>query len=561
MSYKSLVENFIDVHLENIIDKVYKDGKNIELLEIKAFNEKAQFTNGKVVNAVTYLLEKKYPSEKGQKVLKEMLNYTFETWGILNSLLGFLRLHKKGILNSTIDPKILEEYRKVLVTESFLNSETLELIDKPTNYYGVAFGIAAIREILGWENSVSSRLIFEKLTEHIIKYSGEHEFMDETSGEGRFDRYSFLIPAEICHLLEITEQKIPDLYKRMLKKSAKLFLSLANEEGTGFSYGRSIGAYGDTAGIEVLSLAAKVGVLNPDEEKLAYLYNLKTAYRVREFWYDKELKSLNFWLKGRKTDSYRNINRVLGENISIPMQVLTGYHHYEEMGIAQKEFSLEEFKALVEKEIKENSLEEISLMEGEYPRKLFTYKIEKNTFLLPFINGSKKYYKSSPYYPIPQCVGVVDSPVDESYPQLMPEILLKTGEKLLITPYLKAKKINSKEIVAKFQEVTKTERETSEKLESYYGEIKYIFNKNEIKVEFEILGELKNIEEIKIGYLSFENSPKVEFQGFDSEESLKNRKEHSSNIGFFQNETVCRKKIFCSKEKEIRFSYKIRGGK
>ncbi|MGL4980371.1 MAG: hypothetical protein ACRC40_00420, partial [Fusobacteriaceae bacterium] len=267
MNYKNLIEEFLDPHIERIINLVAEEGKKLQIADTLVFNSKAQFTNGKVVNGVAYLLEKGYSREKTDKILLEMLDYPFETWGILNALFGFLRLHKKGILESSIENDILKKYRDVLTTDSFLDSESLKLKDKPTNYYGVAFGVTAIREVLGWENSVDSKKIFRKLSSHIEKYSGEYEFMDETEGDGRFDRYSFLIPAEICHLLEITGHEIPDMYRRMLRKSAELMLSMANEDGKGFPYGRSIGAYGDTAIIEVLSIASKIGVLAENELK------------------------------------------------------------------------------------------------------------------------------------------------------------------------------------------------------------------------------------------------------------------------------------------------------
>lgn len=560
MNYKNLIEEFLDPHIERIINLVAKEGKKLQIADTLVFNEKAQFTNGKVVNGVAYLLERGYDREKSDKILKEMLEYPFETWGILNSLFGFLRLHKKGILESSINSEVLEIYRDFLTTETFLDSETLKLKDKPTNYYGVAFGIAAIREILGWKNSVDSKKIFERLSAHIEQYSGEYEFMDETEGDGRFDRYSFLIPAEICHLLEITGHEIPNMYKRMLKKSAKLMLSMANEDGKGFPYGRSIGAYGDTAIIEVLSIASKIGILSEDELNLAYLYNLKGAERVAKFWYDKKIDSLNFWLDGRETDSYRNINRILGENLSIPMQLLTGYNHYAEIGIEKKHFDSSEYHNLIDKLVPKETLKEIKLMDGEYPKKVYTYKLGKNMFLIPFINGGKKYYKTAPYFPIPHCVEVIDSPIDEFYSQLMPEITLKNERKVILSPFFyKIEKIGET-IEAHFDRVTDIcgesptkHSDVSECENKICGVIKYEFSKEGIKIYFEINKGVENIENIEMKYLESEKSLDIELLNFDNIRLIEKNKNYKSAIGFFRNEIRAAKSDFG--QEKIEFSY------
>lgn len=52
--------------------------------------------------------------------------------------------------------------------------------------------------------------------------------MDETAGQGRFDRYSLLIPAEITGLVLSTEWEEPELIRSMLSHSAHLVLQFAN---------------------------------------------------------------------------------------------------------------------------------------------------------------------------------------------------------------------------------------------------------------------------------------------------------------------------------------------
>jgi hypothetical protein len=47
------------------------------------------------------------------------------------------------------------------------------------------------------------------------------------------------------------------------------------------------------------------------------------AKRYATFWYDSELRSVNMWVKGRGTDSYRGTSRALGENFSLLHQFST----------------------------------------------------------------------------------------------------------------------------------------------------------------------------------------------------------------------------------------------
>ncbi|MGH1558514.1 hypothetical protein ACRAWD_13890 [Caulobacter segnis] len=58
-----------------------------------------------------------------------------------------------------------------------------------------------------------------------------------------------------------------------LRKSADVMLMRLDADGRGFEYGRSIGPYGETAIIEVLTAAAVLDLLTPPEKDLAYAYS------------------------------------------------------------------------------------------------------------------------------------------------------------------------------------------------------------------------------------------------------------------------------------------------
>ena len=86
--------------------------------------------------------------------------------------------------------------------------------------------------------------------------------------------------------------------------------------------------------LEVLSAAVAVdGILNEDERELAYGYSVKLMNRMVDFWYDTDMESINMWEKGRKTDNYRNKNRILGENLSLCMQMVNSFEHWRRAGM------------------------------------------------------------------------------------------------------------------------------------------------------------------------------------------------------------------------------------
>ena len=305
--------------MKHLFDRIVEGGLELTIDGTPAYNEKAQFVGGKVINEACYVVQEFLKTEESYQKLGDVIRMVsdmpMETWGILNGISGLYRLKKAGLLEKVVDPETLEKLRISMDWRTFVDVENhYALIHKPTNYYGVAFGIARHRELLGWEKEGHSKILLDRLMEHIDQYSGEFSFMDETPGEGRFDRYSILVPSELASQLLATGWEVPEKIKGMLQKSARIFVELADQKGLGFSYGRSIGAYGATAALEVLSAAAEVGgLLTEDELEIAYGYSVKVMEHMVDFWYDKDMESINMWEHGRKTDNYRNKYRILGK--------------------------------------------------------------------------------------------------------------------------------------------------------------------------------------------------------------------------------------------------------
>lgn len=422
---------------------------------IKAFNPKSQFVEGKVINAFSYLLINKQDSEEFSELVSQfqeaihfVSNRKFETWGTLNCLTGLYRLAQHDLLTKIVSQEDLMQLKDSLTWYHFVDeSNNFALINKPTNYYGVAFGISRYRELLGWSSENYSETFLNLLMNHIKKYSGEHMVMDETQGQGRFDRYSLLIPAELSNLLTETKVPVPTEIIEMLKKSVSVCLMIANNFGDGIMYGRSIGAYGDTAVLEILSIANRLELLTEDEQIIAFGYSQKIVSKFCDFWFNKETNEVNMWDFGRQTDEYRNKNRILGETLSLQLQIIHSIENFMSNPI-------DEFK--VEKRYN-NLLSELPMKkvfvfdESNGLKLLVVVRTKKRIFMVPFINGGEKYYRTSPYLPMPMSTRLLEFTPDTLEGNLIPLIIKDNHSYLPIAPFEEIKVIEeNKSVIISF---------------------------------------------------------------------------------------------------------------
>lgn len=454
-SMKEIIVEQLRPKMISLFWKAAEGGKDMMMDGVWVYNEKAQFTGGKAIGmgcrVVLEFLKGTPDEEKGIRGLKQLIetvaDLKMETWGILNAITGLYGLKKAGILSLAADEKMQNLLKEKLDWRTFVDvNRDYALINKPTNYYGVAFGIARYRELLGWEEEGSSQILLNKLMTHIDRYSGTLGYMDETAGSGRFDRYSILIPGEIASLLMGTGMEVPEKIRQMLRRSVDIFLMLADEDGCGFSYGRSIGAYGDTAPLEVLSAAVEAGgIFSGRERELAYAYSVRLMEQMLNFWYDQEMGSINMWEKGRRTDQYRNKNRILGENMSLFMQVLNSYEHWRRCGLGDEK-AADDYTELL-KALPSHKL--IRFAEKPYPRALAIVRDGGAVWSLPIINGGRGYYKKDAYLPGVYANGLIGAVPDESYGAFLPELVLADGR--VCAPVSYACQVEEKETKDSYQ--------------------------------------------------------------------------------------------------------------
>ncbi|WP_228893403.1 hypothetical protein [Pseudoduganella aquatica] len=440
----STVQQQLYPQLDYFFSKLAAEKENTVIDGQKPFTSKDKFLPGKIAIGLSYVLlnkDKDDPTlEARLREYRSIADMTVgmdnHTWGIYYYLSALVSLKKAGLLEGAVSPETLEKLRVQLDWRTFVTQPGFELIKLPTNYFGVAFSVARLRMLLGWEDDSAGKVLMEKMLQHYDAYSGAYGFSDETSGEGRFDRYSILLIAEICERYLETGLEVTPQLKDKLRKAATLTLNLLKADGTGFTFGRSLGPYGETAMLEILSVAAYLDVLTAEEKTYAYAYSSRVAARYNSFWYDPQMKSVDMWGKGRRTDTYRGKHRILGENFSLLHQLIFTNAFWNQTGFKDKPVN-PGLAAWLDKTQPRFSLTRFAA--GEYDRALGVYRDRGHVFSLLMVNGGASQHDNSPYYPLPFAGDVVAGVADSgaAHPQLLPKFTLEDGSELIGAAYLK----------------------------------------------------------------------------------------------------------------------------
>lgn len=424
-----------------LLETVMANGKATRLDGIEVFAANDKFLPGKVAIAFAHAVESMDPGDPrrdrylaGFRNLSAlMIDDTNDTWGQYYYISAIYRFEKLGVLDQAVSPETLALLRTRLDWRSFVDPQSLGLINLPNNYYGVAFSIARLRFLLGWEGEEDSNRLLARMIGHYREYSGEYGFADETDGLGRYDRYSVLLIGEIAQRFIETGIAPPPEVRVWLRQSVDVLLPRLNLRGEGFEYGRSIGAYGETAFLEVLSAAAALDLLTPEEEAMAYAFSSRVAARYVGFWQDPGTGSVNLWDHGRLTDAYRGKHRILGENLSLGHQFTYTSQIWSERGWDDRPLT-DGYEAWLGTLPKSTTT---WFSRGAYDRLLVTYRDGDRVIGLPIINGGPGQHMNTPYFPIPFSPGVLAGSPDQSYAQLLPRITLTDGAVLSPTSFFK----------------------------------------------------------------------------------------------------------------------------
>jgi hypothetical protein len=448
LAFNEVVTKRIQPQAERLLVDLAREGRNLKIDDTPVFNGGDKFLTGKIalglVDFISELPENDPRLSGYLKNFRDIAKLTADdpndSWGLYYYLSAIARLEKAGRLKQAIDPLTLAKLRVRLDWRSFVDVDSFELIDHPNNYYCVAFAIARLRAQLGWESREGADKLYDKMIAHYPKYSGEYGFADETNGDGRFDRYSVLLAGEIAQRFLQTGEQPPKEVLGWLRKSADVMLHRVNQDGYGFEYGRSIGPYGETSIIEVLTAAAATNILTEQEKRLAYAFSSRVAERYVNFWIDAKTGSVNLWDGGRRTDAYRGKFRILGENLSLAHQFVYTNEYWNKLGYKDKVPTQEDWRGL--KSLPAQTVTWFS--KGKYDRLLLTRRDGTRLISLPIINGASSQHNHQPYFPIPFSPGMLEPIPDGDVPHLVPQIKLTDGTVLMPLAYMRDAKVETK---------------------------------------------------------------------------------------------------------------------
>jgi hypothetical protein len=440
-SYNEVVGHELAPHAEQLLMLIAKQGHGLTMQGGPVFDGRDAFLPGKIAVALADVLlslprdDPKFSQylRAFRKVAAMTVDDANDSWGAYYNILALDMLRGAGLLTDAVDRLTLAKLRVRLDWRTFVDPNDYTLIEHANNYYCVAFGIARLRERMGWEDGIAARKLFAKIRDHYHRYSGIYGFPDETDGEGRFDRYSVLLAGEIAHHFIESGGSPPTEARGWLRKSADAMLARMHADGEGFEYGRSLGPYSETAIIEVLTAAAVLGILTDQEKELAYAYATRAAQRFVDFWLDKASGSVDLWGQGRRTDAYRGEFRRLGENLSLVHQFMYTNALWNSLGYKDQEPSKDFAAAL-------NQLPMQSITwfaRGQFDRMLLTRRDEGHIIGLPLISGGASQHGHSPYFPIPFSRGMLSGVADGTRPMLLPQFHLADGSTVMPLSFIR----------------------------------------------------------------------------------------------------------------------------
>lgn len=414
--------------------------ENKPLWGVENNNNTDPYFSGKMAKAISLILvinQEKMTEEARlhyYALLNQMTTLPCEGWGKYYFLQAIRHLNEHQMLEHALPAERIAFLRNHLVWDNIVQKESYQLPDgQPMNLYGVAFSIARLRYLLNWEDESASEQILAHLLQHYNDSLG-NGFIDETRGEGRFDRGGILLAAEMSQYQLDSHMPLSPSLRRFLGKSVQLVLQHINPQGIGFSWGRSVGAYGDTAFMMILATAQRAGLLSAQESQVAQAFTQCATARFDDFWFDDAHHSVNLWFNGRKPDSYRAANRILGENITLLNQLI--YIHQAWKPIAETLAPLGDGnQALNQYCLTQPKVQYTAFQTTDFVRGIYSVRDRLRLFTLPLINGGDPWHSTTPYFPLPFSDGLFSGVAEGALPAWIPQLYCDDGSVLMPLVY------------------------------------------------------------------------------------------------------------------------------
>ena len=498
---RNTIEGFVYAHLEYFTSMVYEHGEDTVFKGIKVLDDKEKFTQGALVNAASllYAYYVRTNNDKSEDVLKRLhffiklaASTKCKTWGKIGILRGFNILFENGLLDK-VDPEYIELVKEKTDYDDFFDKDKLETRSMATNYIHVAMACAGYREKFGWENDGYADKIKDKLS-GIIFEGNDHGWMDDGIPYGRFDRYSLILTSEFFDTAADTNLDIPKQILDNLSLMADISLFMANRNGDGILFGRSVPAHGDATCAEALASALAAKLVKKEDIPTALAYIMQTSKKMINFWYEADSKSFNMWWDGRTTNYYRGIGRILEVNLDLANHLCTILKNLERAELADTEISIENIYSPEEWRIlpvvfskDENGVKECIFM-------------RKGDLLisLTFTGHGNGWGKRSAYYAFPVISQITEASPIAELPFFIPEYTDPNGKKLHPCQYFKSVDVtetNGKTLISVKGNLSYVETNLPQKSDYDFDAI-YVLSGGVISAEFKTAFTFPNAEMI-----------------------------------------------------------------
>lgn len=101
---RQIIEEKLHPIMKHLFDRIVEGGLELEIDGTPAYNEKAQFVGGKVINEACYVVLEFLKDEESFRKLGDVIRMVsdmpMETWGILNGISGLYGLRRRDYWKS-----------------------------------------------------------------------------------------------------------------------------------------------------------------------------------------------------------------------------------------------------------------------------------------------------------------------------------------------------------------------------------------------------------------------------------------------------------------------------
>ncbi|MGK0309576.1 MAG: hypothetical protein ACJAYS_000396, partial [Lentimonas sp.] len=319
-------------------------------------------------------------------------------------------------------------------TREQLDKQLLERSDYSNHFQSFNIAKAVTRFSLGLSKKDETGRLIDRFLERIDASSSAGYFDDSASNEestpnGAFDIHgilSFVFIRQALQLhanINLRERKLPSL-RTYSEKYLKLIPDLTRQDGTGFAFGRSIGAYGQMHCISLILQALRDDWI-PDNQRDLYTDTVRRLFmNFFATYLDQEHGYLVIRDNERNTVPYHTTRMANFDAVRYLSQ-------WSRLARSTKG------KAAPSAPVPPRKIARFVCFDKSHKKEqgLFIYQDPSSglALQLPLITSSEQGKNTSDYLAFPHSPGIFDWPVDKYLPIMMPELTF--GDKVIVPSF------------------------------------------------------------------------------------------------------------------------------